>query len=144
MEENLKPPKITLLMTQVRFNSMKMFLFIIVAAFSLQALAEDPCDVRPGVSVGVRVMEFATGNAIHSKMPMRETTAESLLEEMVSLQDMGICEEKIIARKCELKIEKRNFITLYRGKDRWNTYKLTAKNQVVDFVKRLKKAGFCS
>ena len=123
---------------------MKMLLLVIFASFSLQALAEDPCDIRPGVSVGVRVMEFATGNAIHSKMPMKETTAESLLEEMISLQDMGICEEKIIAKKCELKIEKRNFITLYRGADRWNTYKITAKSQVLDFVKRLKKAGFCS
>ncbi len=123
---------------------MKMALFVFLAFFSLQALAEGPCDVRPGVSVGVRVMEFATGNAIHSKIPIKETTAESLLEEMVNLQDMGICEEKIISRKCELKIEKRNFITLYRGADRWNTWKLTAKTQVVDFVKRLKKAGFCS
>lgn len=123
---------------------MKMLLFIILASFSLQSFAEGPCDVRPGVSVGVRVVEFATGNAIHSKMPMKETTAESLLEEMVSLQDMGICEEKIISKKCEIKVEKQNFVTLYRGQDRWNTWRLTAKGQVVDFVKRLKKAGFCS
>lgn len=123
---------------------MKMLLFIILASFSFHSFAEGLCDVRPGVSVGVRVIEFATGNAIHSKMPMKETTAESLLEEMVSLQDMGICEEKIISKKCEIKVEKQNFVTLYRGQDRWNTWRLTAKGQVIDFVKRLKKAGFCS
>lgn len=127
---------------------MKKLLFItVLMSLNLQAFAERPCDVRPGISVGVRVVEFASGNAVHSKIPMRETTAEALLEEMVNLQDMGVCEEKIIARQCTLKLEKRanrNYITMYRGQSKWNSWNLSAKNQVQDFVKRLKKAGFCS
>ncbi|MCM2350445.1 MAG: hypothetical protein NDI69_10525 [Bacteriovoracaceae bacterium] len=127
---------------------MKKLSFLILSMLlNLQAFAESSCDIRPGFSVGIRVVEFASGNAIHSKIPMVETTAEALLEEMVNLQDMGICEEKIIARKCTLKFEKkstRNYITMYRGQTKWNSWNLSAKNQVHDFVKRLKRAGFCS
>lgn len=126
---------------------MKIYFFALCMLLNLQAFAESPCDIRPGTSVGIKVVEFASGNAIHSKIPMRETTAEALLEEMTNLQDMGICEEKIIAKKCILKFEKyskKNYITMYRGSNKWNTWNLSAKNQIQDFIKRLKRVGFCS
>lgn len=114
---------------------------------SLKVFAESPCDLRPGTSIGVKVVEFATGNTIHSKMPFRESTADALLEEMINLQDMGVCEEKIVAQKCVLKFEKKaklNFISLYRGPNKWNTWNLKSKIEAQNFVKNLKRVGFCS
>lgn len=116
-------------------------------ALSLNAFAEAPCDVRPGSSIGIKVMEFTTGNTIHSKIPFRETTADTLLEEMVNLQDMGVCEEKITAQKCILKYEKiksANYISLYRGSAKWNTWTLKSKDHAQKFVNSLKRVGFCS
>jgi hypothetical protein len=121
-----------------------LFSFLIL---STSVFAEELCDVRPGVSVGIKVVEFTSGNTVHSKIPMRETTADSLLEEMISLQDMGICKEKIVAQKCTLKFEKiskANYISLYRGSSKWNTWHLKSKNTVQELVKNLKKTGFCS
>ncbi len=126
----------------MKFSFLALFMLL-----SLKAFAESPCDLRPGTSIGVKVVEFATGNVIHSKMPMRESTADALLEEMINLQDMGVCEEKIIAQKCVLKFEKQqkiNFISLYRGANKWNTWNLKSKEHAQNFVKNLKRVGFCS
>lgn len=126
---------------------LKLSAFVLMMMMSLETYAESPCDVRPGTSIGIKVLEFATGNVIHSKMPFREGSPDALLEEMINLQDMGICEEKIIAQKCVLKFEKQkklNFVTLYRGQARWNSWNLKQKNQAQNYVKNLKKLGFCS
>ena len=125
----------------------KILFFSFCLFLSFSALAESACDIRPGVSVGIKVVEFASGNVVHSKMPMRESNADSLLEEMISLQDMGICTEKIISQKCTLKFEKiakTNYISLYRGSYKWNTWHLKSKNTAQELVKNLKKTGFCS
>jgi hypothetical protein len=122
-------------------------ILLLFLVHSLTALADSSCDIRPGTSVGIKVVEFVSGNQIHSKMTMKEGSAEALLEEMINLQDMGVCEEKLIAQKCVLKFEKIkkiNYITLYRGKGKWNSWELKGKNHVQDFVKRLKRVGFCS
>lgn len=126
---------------------MKKFIFTFLLLSSLNAFAEKPCDVRPGRSIGIKVVEFTTGSTIHSKIPFRETTADTLLEEMINLQDMGICEEKIPAQKCILKyekIQKANYISLYRGTDKWNTWNLKSKDHAQKFVNSLKRVGFCS
>ncbi len=126
---------------------MKFFVISLLLALNINAFAESPCDLRPGTSIGIKVVEFASGNVIHSKMPYRESTADALLEEMINLQDMGVCAEKIIPQKCILKFEKKakiNLITLYRGKNRWNTWNLKSKDQAQNFVKNLKRVGFCS
>jgi hypothetical protein len=125
----------------------KSLILIFFALMSFNALAESACDVRPGISVGIKVVEFASGNVVHSKIPMRESNADSLLEEMISLQDMGICTEKITSQKCTLKFEKiakTNYISLYRGPHKWNTWHLKSKNTVQELVKNLKRTGFCS
>lgn len=126
---------------------MKKLLLLTIAVMALNAHAEAPCDVRPGSSIGIRVVEFTSGNTIHSKIPFKETTADSLLEEMVNLQDMGVCEEKITAKKCILKYEKiqqANYISLYRGNAKWNTWNLKSKDHAQKFVNSLKRVGFCS
>ena len=120
-------------------------LISLFAAFN--ACAEAPCDIRPGTSAGVKVVEFATGNIIHSKISFRESTVNAIVEEMVNLQDMGVCEERIKKQKCVLKFEKikqHNFITLYRGGHKWNTWNLKSREQAQSYVKNLKRAGFCS
>lgn len=126
---------------------MKFLLLMSLSLLLLNAHAEDACDVEPGTSIGIKVIEFKSGNIIHSKMPFRETTADALLEEMINLQDMGVCEEKIIARQCVLKYEKhakKNFVTLFRGKVRWSTWNLSSKSKAENFIKNLKRVGFCS
>lgn len=110
------------------------------------AFAEAPCDIKLGSSVGVRVVEFSTGNVVHSKMALKEMSVSSLREEIVNLQDMGICEEKIQRKRCILKFEKRtgaNQLTLFRAEDRWLSWSLTGKNSAQKFVKILQQAGFC-
>lgn len=126
---------------------MKFSILTFFLIFTLNARAESPCDVRPGVSIGIKVVEFTTGNKVHSKMPMRQSTADAILEEMINLQDMGICEEKITSQKCILKFEKirkRNYISLFRGAHRWNSWTLKSKRQAQNYVINLKRLGFCS
>lgn len=126
----------------IKFSILSVFFL-----FTLKAFAEGPCDVRPGVSIGIKVVEFTTGNQIHSKMPMRQSSAEAIMEEMVNLQDMGVCSEKIPRQKCILKFEKlrqSNFISLFRGPHRWNSWTLQSKEQAQNYVKNLKRLGFCS
>lgn len=126
----------------MKFSILTLFLLL-----TLEAWAESPCDVRPGVSIGIKVVEFTTGNTVHSKMPMRQSTADAILEEMINLQDMGVCEEKITPQKCILKFEKirkRNYISLFRGPHRWNSWTLKSKQQAQNYVINLKRLGFCS
>jgi hypothetical protein len=120
-------------------------LVIFVVATSLRA--ESVCDIRMGESIGIKVVEFATGHVIHSKMPIKEISASALREEMINLQEMGICEEKILGKKCVLKIEKIkkvNQLTFFRADSRWFTWNIKAKRQAQDFIRDLQKIGFCS
>lgn len=126
----------------IKFSVLTLFLTL-----SLKVFAEAPCDLRPGLSIGIRVVEFTSGNTVHSKMPMRQSTADALLEEMINLQDMGVCEEKITAQKCILKFEKirkNNYISLFRDNKRWNSWSLKSKEQAQNYVIHLKRVGFCS
>lgn len=126
---------------------MKFVLILTVLLISAGAMAESPCDVRVGESSGMKVIEFATGNVVHSKINLRESSADALLEEMLNLQDMGICTEKILSQKCVLKFDKKlraNSLTLYRGTDRWLSWAVESKRQAQDYVRNLKRVGFCS
>lgn len=126
------------------------FALIMLAAITQAVRAESLCDIRPGVSIGlgVKVVEFASGNQVHSKMSMREATPDALHEEIVNLQDMGVCEEQIRAQKCFFRVDKVKSkiksITLIRGNQRWSTWTLKDKKNAENFVKNMKRVGFCS
>lgn len=125
----------------MKFRASVLFTFL-----SMTVNAESPCDIRPGISVGVRVVEFVTGHTIHSKMALKEGHPDALLEEMINLQDISLCNDKITAKKCILKFEKVskvNYVTLYRGTDKWNSWDLKSKDLAQNFVKNLKRVGFC-
>lgn len=125
---------------------MKKILFVLGLLFSVSSFSQT-CDIRPGTSIGIKVIEFASGNQILSKMPMREGEPDAILEEMINLQEMGVCEEKIISQKCILKFEKiskANYLTLYRGNSRWSSWNLKDKEKANSYVKNLKRVGFCS
>lgn len=120
--------------------------WMLLLLISCSAFAEAPCDIRLGHSVGVRVVEFASDNVIHSKMSLREMSVSSLREEMVNLQDMGLCEMKVQRKRCILKFEKRtkeNQLTLFRSSDRWLSWSLAGKTSAQKFVKILQQAGYC-
>lgn len=122
------------------------FCLMLLLIISQSAFAEAPCDIRLGHSVGVRIVEFASGNVVHSKMPLREMSVASLKEEMINLQDMGLCELKLQRKRCILKFEKRtkeNQLTLFRGADRWLSWSLTGKTSAQKFVKILQQSGYC-
>jgi len=122
------------------------FLLAIILLIAQSAFAEAPCDIRLGHSVGVRVIEFATENVVHSKMSLREMSVSSLSEEMTNLQDMGLCSLEIQRKRCILKFEKRtneNQLTLMRGSDRWLSWSLAGKTSAQKFVKILQQAGYC-
>ena len=104
------------------------------------------CDIRLGESLGVKVVEFTTGNVIHSKMTLKESNYLALMEEYMNLQDEGICTNKQIAKKCLLKFEKKSQlnVTLYRGQDKWQSWNVKSKNEAQGFIVNLQKAGFCS
>ena len=126
---------------------LRYLLINLLFAISFHAYAESPCDIRTGTSIGIRVVEFFSGHLIYSKMPFKQSTAAALIEEMINLQEMGICEEKINSPKCILKYEKRstgNVLVMYRGPNRWNTWSLKTKVQAQNYVKDMKEVGFCS
>ncbi len=121
-------------------------LLVAILFVSQSAMAEAPCDIRLGTTVGVRVVEYASGNVIHSKMPLKEMSVASLREEITNLQDMGICEAKLQRKRCILKFEKSNKgnqLTLFRGVDRWLSWSLAGKTSAQKFVRILQQAGFC-
>lgn len=125
----------------------KFFLLNLLLLAGLKAYAEVPCDIRTGSSLGIRVVEFVSGHTIHSKMPLREGTANALYEEMINLQDMGVCEEEIKSQKCILRFEKNpkaKFVTMYRAGGKWNSWNLKSKEEAQTYIKSLKKYGFCS
>ena len=122
------------------------FLVLFLLMISQAALAESSCDIKLGRSVGVRVVEFSTDNVVHSKLPLKEMSVASLQEEMLSLQDMGICEQKIQRKRCVLKFErstKGNQLTMLRGTDRWLSWSLDGKKSAQKFVRILQQAGSC-
>lgn len=125
---------------------MKFTLIFLVFLMNSFAFAEVDCDLKLGLSTGVPVVEFTSGNTIHSKMSIKEMTPAALEEEMINLQDEGICTEKIPVKKCVLKFEKQKAqkLTLYRGQDRWLSWPTQAKREAQNFVKGLQKVGFCS
>jgi hypothetical protein len=121
-------------------------LVLFVLMLSHHAQAQSSCDIKLGRSAGVRVVEFATNHVVHSKIALKEMSVQSLQEEMLSLQEMGICQERIQRKRCVLKYEKlpsKNQLTMYRGSDRWPTWNLNAKNSAQKFVRILQLAGFC-
>ncbi len=125
---------------------MKFLVLILMILGSALARAES-CDVRMGQSIGLRVVEFVSGNTIHSKMSLKDTTADSIHHEMMSLQEEGVCDERIVVKKCILRYEKKSkttLITLIRGEDRWVSWLLSSKKKAQDFIKNMKRVGFCS
>lgn len=123
---------------------MKLIIFLLFI-LSGQVWAQN-CDVRVGTTMGLKVMEFYSGNTIHSKMTIRETTAEALIEELSSLQDEGMCSERIPAGKCVLRFEKRNktnLISFFRNNERWATWMVKSKSRAQAFVKNMKRVGLC-
>lgn len=128
------------------YQMIRSLIFSTLILFTLNAQAGSTCDIRPGFSVGVKVVEFFLGHTVLSKIPFVESTPNALHEEMVSLQDMGLCQETIKSQKCVLKLEKnqtQSYVTLYRGNERWNTWSILSKNRAQIFVKGMKKVGFC-
>ena len=126
---------------------MKLRYILLLLILAQSAFAQEACDIKLGTSVGVRVVEYVTGNVIHSKIALREVSVASLKEEMTNLQDMGICEPRITSQRCILKPEKRptgNQLTLIRGSDRWLSWSLAGKTSAQKFVKILHHAGFCN
>ena len=125
---------------------MKFLVLILLILGSAHARA-DFCDVRMGQSIGLRVVEFVSGNTIHSKMSLKDTTADAIYSEMINLQEEGLCEERIIARRCILRYEKKaktTLVTMFRGEDRWVSWLLSSKKKAQDFIKSMKRTGFCS
>lgn len=125
---------------------MKKLIWSILLLGTLNTYAEVPCDLKVGVTIGIPVVEFVTGNVIHSKMNLKEGTALALKEELINLQDEGICTEEIPHKKCTLKFEKAKSTTvvLYRGADKWQKWDIKSKKLAQEFVMSLKKVGFCS
>ncbi len=126
---------------------MKFLIATMFAFLSLAAAAESKCDLKISTSLGVKVVEFTSENVIHSKMTIKESSADALAEELINLQDLGLCSTEFQAQKCVLRFEKAksvNYISMYRGSERWLTWNLTAKSKAQLYVAGLKRFGFCS
>jgi len=114
---------------------------------SLDALAEKDCDIRAGKSLGINVIKFTSGNEVHSKMAMQDVSPDAIFEEIISLQEMGICNEKIFSQKCTLKLlksKKINKIVLIRNKQALMIWSVPDKDKAQNFVRSLMRIGFCS
>ncbi len=126
---------------------MKSLIIILFALVTTHAFAQTKCDLKISASVGVKVVEFISGNVVHSKMAIKDSSADALAEELINLQDLGVCEQEFIAQKCVLRFEKAkkiNFISMYRGTERWLTWNLSSKLKAQQYVAGLKRFGFCS
>ena len=129
----------------IRF--MKLRFTISLLMYASMAYGEPVCDVKVGSSLGIPVLEFGSGNRIYSKIPLSQGSPDAVEEEMINLQDEGVCAEKIVSKKCTLRFEKlpdRNLLTLFRGQEKWRSWDLNAKKQAESYVRALKKKGFCS
>jgi len=121
-------------------------LTLLLLMISSSLWANSPCDVQVGESFGVRVLKFTDGHKVHAKMLLSELSTGALTEEMTNLQDEGICSEKISAKKCVLKFEKKpkTTLNLYRDGQKWTSWEVASKREAQIFVKSLQRAGFCS
>lgn len=126
---------------------MKFAMTIFLILISLQSMAQSRCDIRPGVSLGIPVVEFTNGHSIYSKIPLAESTPAAIAEEMLNLQDMELCSEQVVSQKCVLRFEKTNkthVLTFFRGEAKWKSWTSQEKREAQEYVLRLKRAGFCS
>ena len=120
---------------------------IILMLFTLSAWGESPCDIRPGETEGIKVLKFHSGSTVHSKMALRDVTPDALFEEMISLQEMGVCREKIYSKKCHLKMIRTKTVSrinFLRNHELWMSWPVQEKKQAQNFVKSLIRIGFCS
>ena len=125
---------------------MKLFAIALLLAATTWAQADSTCELRISETIGLKVVEFTSGNLVHSKMNLTESSAKAIEEEFINLQDEGICSSKKVPQKCILKLEKKPTVslTLIRGKERWQSWKVNEKNAAQEYVKSLKALGFCS
>ena len=126
---------------------MKRIWILLSLIVSFSAFAEPICDLAPAVSSGVNVIEFRAENSSQSKIPLNQFSTSALQEELLSLQDMGICDSKVVKEKCVLRFEKlqnQNIISMIRGNKKWLSWNLQNKKAAQNFVVSLKKVGFCS
>jgi len=114
---------------------------------SFSTWATPLCDLAPNMSNGVKVIEFKVGDSTQSRIPLNQFSISSLSEELTSLQEMGVCGEKVIKDKCVLRFEKlpaKSVISMIRGNKKWLSWNLQNKQAAQEFVITLKKTGFCS
>ena len=91
------------------------------------------------------MVEFKEKNKTLSKMAFRDASPEALIEEIYNLQDMNLCSEKIIRSKCNLKINPKNgLVTFIRGKKGWVSWPKSSISVAQNYLKEMKKIGFCS
>jgi hypothetical protein len=121
-------------------------LALILLIFTHQSFAAEACNLRLGTTLGVRTLEFISGNVTHSKMALKELSIAGLKEEISSLQDMELCGPNIQKERCVLKFQqspKGKILAMHRGSEQWLSWPLSGKTTAQKFIKILQYAGFC-
>lgn len=124
---------------------MKFVLFAIISLFSASTFARNICDLDVSKKFGVVVVEFKEKNKTLSKMAFRDSSADALIEEMYNLQDLNLCSEKIVQSRCDLKVNPSNgMVTFVRGKKTWVSWPKSSIQHAQNYLKEMKRVGFCS
>lgn len=124
---------------------MKLIIIFLLATISSSAFSSNICDLAVTKKLGVVVVEFKEKNKTLSKMAFKDSTPDALIEEMYNLQDMNLCSDKIVSSKCELRVNPTNgLVTFVRGKKSWVSWSKQSVSYAQNYLKQMKKIGFCS
>lgn len=124
---------------------MKLALFLLFTLISTNIYAAKVCDLEVNKKFGVVVVEVKQGNQSLSKMAFGDSTPNALIEEIYNLQDMDLCSYHIVQSKCELKADAQaRVVTFVRGKKTWVSWPLQSAGHAQNYLKEMKRVGFCS
>lgn len=123
------------------FKLFLLFFFLI----SSQSYALSLCDVEVAEVEQVKVLKFKTRKpkvSELSKFLLKEASPLAIQEEMINLQDMGLCYEKFIPRSCSLKVKNKK-VTLLRDGIEWTSWSRKRSADAKVYFNDLKKLGIC-
>lgn len=123
---------------------MKFAVLFLMSLFSLNTFAAKVCDLEVNKKFGVVVVEVKQGNQSLSKMAFGDSTPNALIEEIYNLQDMDLCSYHIVQSKCELKANAQTgMVTFVRGQKTWVSWPLQSAEHAQNYLKEMKRVGFC-
>lgn len=124
---------------------MKLTVIFLLTLISTSSFARNICDLEVNKKFGVVVVEFKEKSKTISKMAFKDSTPNALIEEMYNLQDLNLCSHKIVQAQCTLRVNPNNgLVTFIRSKKDWVSWPKSSLSHAQNYLKEMKRVGFCS